>query len=132
MQIADTPQKKNLISLTSLIDVVFILLVFFMLSTSFSKWNAIVLGTSHGAGTVSSVVEQSLIHVDFDQQYTFNDKTMPLAEIIKAVDTQLKQESDHPILIQPVDNLPVQQLIDAVDAIAVVAGNNISLVKVTE
>jgi len=132
MHILDAPKKKNLISLTSLIDVVFILLVFFMLSTNFSKWNALILGTSQGTAIVDTVVEPSLIHVGFNQQYTLNDKVMPLVDIVKTLETKLQQTSDHPVLIQPVDKLPMQQLIDVIDAIAVVAANNISLVKVSE
>lgn len=132
MHIFDAPQKKNLISLTSLIDVVFILLVFFMLSTNFSKWNALVLGTSQGETIANTVLEPSLIHVGFKQQYTLNNKAMSLADIVKIIDNKLQQTSDHPILIQPIDNLPMQQLIDVIDAVAVVAANNISLVKVSE
>ncbi|OOC09384.1 ExbD/TolR family protein, partial [Thioalkalivibrio halophilus] len=40
------PRRRNLISLTPLIDVVFILLVFFMLASSFLDWRAVELEAS--------------------------------------------------------------------------------------
>jgi biopolymer transport protein ExbD len=38
---AKQPPRRAVVSLTPLIDVVFILLVFFMLASSFVKWRAI-------------------------------------------------------------------------------------------
>ncbi|MGK0476314.1 MAG: biopolymer transport protein ExbD, partial [Oleispira sp.] len=44
MVLSEKPKQRNLISLTPLIDVVFILLVFFMLTSSFVEWKFIDLG----------------------------------------------------------------------------------------
>ena len=41
MKFATAPSRRRLISLTPLIDVVFILLIFFMLASSFLDWRAI-------------------------------------------------------------------------------------------
>ena len=50
MTLAAAAQKKRpLISLTPLIDVVFILLVFFMLASSFLDWRSIDLSTPAAA-----------------------------------------------------------------------------------
>lgn len=45
MHIETTARRRHTISLTPLIDVVFILLVFFMLATSFTDWRPITLAT---------------------------------------------------------------------------------------
>jgi len=43
LNLADDGRRRNLISLTPLIDVVFILLLFFMLSSTFMKWQQMTL-----------------------------------------------------------------------------------------
>jgi biopolymer transport protein ExbD len=45
LNIASQPRRKNMISLTPLIDVVFILLLFFMLSSTFTRWYQVELPT---------------------------------------------------------------------------------------
>ncbi|SBT16031.1 biopolymer transport protein ExbD [Marinomonas gallaica] len=52
----DQPRKKQLISLTPLIDVVFILLLFFMLTSSFVAWR--VLDTPLSAPQAEVIPEQ--------------------------------------------------------------------------
>ncbi|MEM8836571.1 MAG: biopolymer transporter ExbD [Pseudomonadota bacterium] len=64
MQLSDTRPPRRIMSLTPLIDVVFLLLVFFMLSSTFLRFSSFSVEAG-GAGTVS--VEPSdvvLIHVD--------------------------------------------------------------------
>ena len=50
MRLAVKPRRGRLISLTPLIDVVFILLVFFMLASNFSNWRSIDLSPAGGSG----------------------------------------------------------------------------------
>lgn len=57
-----TPKAKKPVSLTALIDVVFILLLFFMLSSSFSQWQGIDL-TSPLVNEHSSADKPSLIRL---------------------------------------------------------------------
>ncbi|MBL4900017.1 MAG: biopolymer transporter ExbD, partial [Colwellia sp.] len=45
---------KKTISLTALIDVVFILLMFFMLTSTFIKWHSVTLQTSAAGSTITS------------------------------------------------------------------------------
>ncbi len=50
----DTPRPKTIISLTPLIDVVFILLLFFMLATKFDTEHALAIAAVSGTATHSS------------------------------------------------------------------------------
>lgn len=129
MEIAEHKPRRTLISLTPLIDVVFILLVFFMLVSSFSEWKAIPLVVGEAEPLLMNEKKQSLIVVDFGQKYSLNDRAMVLDEIVKNVSTRIKQHSDHPVLIQPVSDLPLQNLVQVLDALSEVAGPNMSLVK---
>ncbi|MFT2111167.1 ExbD/TolR family protein [Marinomonas sp. 2405UD68-3] len=55
-------QRKNSISITPLIDVVFILLLFFMLSSTFNLAKQIELNASSGALSLSSTIQKILLH----------------------------------------------------------------------
>lgn len=129
MQISEPSAKKQLISLTSLIDVVFILLVFFMLTSSFVRWNYIELGTSNSDGNSSDSLVQSTIHIGFNQAYLLNGNSVSLDLILIHIQEQISLDNKHPILIQPVDDLPLQELVLVLDSIGEIAAKNISLIK---
>jgi biopolymer transport protein ExbD len=129
MYIADNTKKKSLISLTSLIDVVFILLVFFMLSSTFIRWNYIELGTADTGDSTIKPTEQSVIHVNLNQQYQLNKQSMLLSAIIVKLKSKLQTNGNYPILIQPADDLPLQDLVIILDAVGAIAIDNISLIK---
>lgn len=61
MQLARNPAKQRVISLTPLIDVVFILLLFFMLSTQFTRQKAMVLDVPADNAPTATDDEPSLI-----------------------------------------------------------------------
>ncbi|MGH1441744.1 MAG: ExbD/TolR family protein [Cellvibrionaceae bacterium] len=129
MEISEKPKQRNLISLTPLIDVVFILLVFFMLASSFAKWKFIELGIKESEALPLELTSQSLITVGFDQQYTLNEQALSLDMIVSRVNTQIQQQPDHLVLIKPARDLPLQQLVSVLDVVGKVAGPNISLLK---
>ena len=63
MHIETLDRRKHAISLTPLIDVVFILLVFFMLATSFTDWRAVTLATGTSDATASDI-PPAVVRVD--------------------------------------------------------------------
>jgi biopolymer transport protein ExbD len=129
MVLSEKPKQRNLISLTPLIDVVFILLVFFMLTSSFVEWKFIDLGIGEANALPLDQKSQSLINVDFDQQYTLNEEPLSLDEIAYRVKNHVRQQPDHTVLIKPVNDLPLQQLVTVLDAVGEVAGPKLSLLK---
>ena len=129
MNIAENTRQRSLISLTPLIDVVFILLIFFMLASSFVEWKFIELGINHTEPSPVDLTQQSLITVDFNKKYQLNGKTLPLDDIATAVKEQMRKKLNHPVLIKPTEDLPLQELIIVLDIIGKIAGPNISLVS---
>lgn len=74
------PQKRRWISLTPLIDVVFILLMFFMLTTQFSRYgvmNVTVTG-SRDSSTSLNTSDTVEITVFSDKQWRLNDDAQTL------------------------------------------------------
>lgn len=60
-------KRKQAISLTPLIDVVFILLLFFMLSSSFTQWRAIRLPASTASTEAATELIRVVLHSHGDQ-----------------------------------------------------------------
>lgn len=129
MHIIEDTVKKPVISLTPLIDVIFILLIFFMLASSFLKWQFVELGVSESESVPINADKQSLIRVERNGSYALNGKTMPLADIVQIVRERLRSDPDHPVLVQPVDDLPLQDLIHVLDELKNLAGAKVSLTK---
>jgi biopolymer transport protein ExbD len=103
------------IGLTPLIDVVFIMLLFFLLASNFNRWQELpVEGLSTGgAETISTtIVELALfadgqIQIDDSVRYQQNDMAW--------VAPLLRQNSDTVFRLTPAEGVSAQVLIDTVD-----------------
>ena len=106
MQLGTLQPSKRLISLTPLIDVVFILLVFFMLASSYLDWHSIGLSISSGKGAANSSQRAILISLGADgslavgSQLVGRSELVPLiggrlAEVIAVVEIELGRRHDH-------------------------------------
>ena len=107
-------RRKNIISLTPLIDVVFILLVFFMLASSFMDWQTINLDTAPSARTAVSKTEPMVIAVRGDEALLNNNALSLEAVVVEALE---RQPADQPVSLQPLENTSTQQLVRVLDAL---------------
>lgn len=121
-------RRRNLISLTPLIDVVFILLVFFMLASSFLNWRSITLDAPKQTGTSASLELALLIEVRTDG-LRLGGETMSLERIASRAATALAKKPDRPILVRPDDGVPVQDVVVIVDTLAAAGIGNMSLIR---
>lgn len=108
-------RRKAVISLTPLVDVVFILLIFFMLASSFMEWRSLSLDTA-AASQSSAPSEQTpfIVAVDSDK-LLLNGEAISLNALIEKA--QIRQPSDQAISVQPLGETQVQQLITLLDAL---------------
>ena len=130
MQLAKIQRKHSLISLTPLIDVVFILLIFFMLASSFAEWQFIELSVGEAEEIRVDSRRASTIKLVSDDTFTLNDKEMGIVEIVSIVRERCRININHPIIIQPHDGVSLQSLVTILDEINEFADKNVSLAKV--
>jgi biopolymer transport protein ExbD len=113
----NVPQKnKQLISLTPLIDVVFILLLFFMLSSTFNKTKQIELtAAAKGGGQSTSVSQRILLHDN--NSLTINDTVYSLQsnELVKKL--AAFAEANDTVVLAATAQVSIQQLIAVIDQI---------------
>lgn len=129
MRIVDEQVSGPSISLTPLIDVIFILLVFFMLASSFLDWQYLELGVGEPEAVYVEDSESSLIRIESKDRLLLDGEAAPLSEIVRNIGERLRVDPQHPVLVQPADDLPLQDLVDALDSLKDVAGANLSLVR---
>lgn len=107
-------RRRSPISLTPLIDVVFILLVFFLLASTFLDWRSLSLDTSAASAATPSRDAVFVIRVG-SEELRLNGELIELAELIEQA--RVRQPAGHVVSVQPVGETRVQQVIKVLDAL---------------
>jgi biopolymer transport protein ExbD len=104
--------------MTSLIDVIFLLLLFFMLSSTFSKFAEVdlVAGGSGSGTTALSGVTPVFVSLA-PESLRLNGAEQPLAGLAEALAAQQEGESPLPVLVALSDGVSAQRLTDLLAAL---------------
>lgn len=129
MHIERQPRKALHMNLTSLVDIIFMLVIFFMMTTSFTASESMELSLpSKGAGIVNSkdimnIRIMSTGHVTINNQYvdapTLND------ELVETI----ARDPDTKIAIISTPGVSVQQLVSLMDLVYLSGGRNVQVDK---
>lgn len=120
-------RPRSLISLTPLIDVVFILLLFFMLASSFLDLNSIVLDAPT-QGAAPSIQGAMLIEVRVDG-VRYAGRYISLDELAERVKQQVAEHPGRRILVQPGAGVTLQRTVRVVDRLSSVGASSISFMQ---
>ena len=122
-------EKKELISIniTPLIDIVFLLLIFFMLATSFIQKSTIEVNLSSGIS--QSIEKKNVITIILkkDGNISLNTKLIDLLNIKKEITKKLEQNSNYIFLIKCHKKVEVQKIIRLIEEIRLAGTNKIQL-----
>ncbi len=124
-------RRRSAISLTPLIDVVFILLLFFMLSSQFMQWRQVTLSSASHQGdnpavnlfTIEVLNNQGLIEFE-GQQGVFTE--------LAGLQNKIGSEADALFVIDVAPDVTTQSVIDLLDQLKLAGAQHISLAGVTE
>ncbi|GAA6168488.1 ExbD/TolR family protein [Sessilibacter corallicola] len=112
-------EGEDSINLTPLIDVVFLLLIFFMVSTTFTKETHLTVDLPEA--TANAAVEQPQtieILIGKDGSYSINGNTLvnqKLATLKRALTETSEGDTERPLLITADANTPHQAVVTAMD-----------------
>jgi len=121
-------RRRPLISLTPLIDVVFILLVFFMLASSFLDWRAIDLDTPARTASQTSLEGAILVEVRRDG-LRLSGRPVERAQLASQVAERLETRPDRPVLVKPADGIVLQETVDVLDRLTAAGVTDLSLIR---
>jgi biopolymer transport protein ExbD len=136
MNFRKSKQKPLEISLTPMIDVVFLLLIFFMVTTTFSQQTAIKIQLPQADG--QSKVEQQqqilMLTIDKDGRYYINDKALADTKLstLSTALSKLSSKKHIPLVINADRKAPVQSAISVLDVAAKIGFTNITFVTEKE
>ena len=126
---ARSGRQRALISLTPLIDVVFILLVFFMLASSFQDWRTIELDAPERAGTAGAPMEGALLVEIRPDGLRLSAEPVSLDTLVSNVGRRVAEQPDVRVLVKPVPGVVLQEMVRVLDALAAAGVTEMSLVS---
>lgn len=121
-------RRRSPISLTPLIDVVFILLVFFMLASSFLDWRTIEMNAPARAGAGAAMEGALLVELRGDGLRLSGRPVSP-EELEERVRERLGEKPDQRILVRPAPGIDLQQTVTVLDLLAGAGARDLSLVR---
>ena len=90
------------ISLTPIIDVVFILLIFFMLATNFQDFNKTEIDLTKSTAS-STVTDKRVFIIEFDEDSNFKlgNQEMTMSEIKEKIIFETKSDENYAVVVKP-------------------------------
>lgn len=125
------PRRRNPISLTPLIDVVFILLVFFMLASSFLDWRAVQLEAPAEAGGAGSMEGAMLVEIRPDG-LRIAGEAVTERDLRDRIGARVREEADTRVLVMPAPGVSMQDTVNVVEDLADVGARNLSVIRQTQ
>jgi len=102
-----------LLNVTPLIDVVFILLVFFMLTTNFARFRLIGIDTPQEREVLQDATAAIVIRVNDDGTLAYDGRPASPEEVSREVARLVEIDPGRTFLVRPEDEVTMQEAIDA-------------------
>ncbi|MGD2117231.1 MAG: biopolymer transporter ExbD [Chromatiales bacterium] len=128
MQLGQTRKPRRLISLTPLIDVVFILLVFFMISSNFMEWRHLSLH-SVNEGKSRSVEHKTVLLTISPQTIHYNGRELDTPGLQQELQQQMLDHPDMQILLKPDRQVALQRLVEVMDKLEAAGAAAVTLIQ---
>ena len=120
MKFKQVRRELPALNLTPLIDIVFLLLIFFMVTTSFSRETRLLVSLPEASGSAENATESIEVLVDKEGGYTINGRRLVNAEVDSLVrGLELESGGDISLLVVLVADAEVQHqsVVTAMEAI---------------
>jgi biopolymer transport protein ExbD len=115
------------LDIAPLIDIVFLLLVFFMLTSTFMVPEAIELELPESSSAQVSDVTPIVVALNQNGELTLNGERIELGQLRAAIEPLIKQSADAPITVKSDASTQVQQLLKVMDEIRAAGGTDVAL-----
>lgn len=108
------PRRR--MSMTSLIDVVFLLLVFFMLASTFAQYSRIHVAGSAPGRAASAVQGAHFVRLHRDGRVDLNGSPLALVDLAAAI-SRSEAAPERRVIVRPLAGADVQQLVAVLEAV---------------
>ena len=103
------------ISLTPVIDVVFIILIFFMLATNFQSFNKTEINLSNESASISQS-DKRIYLIEFNKklEFTLNKQTLSQRKIIAAILDSKKNDEEYMVVLKGSKDTDIQDILNII------------------
>jgi len=115
------------LDIAPLIDIVFLLLVFFMLTSTFMVPEAIELELPESSSAQLSDITPIIVSMNASGQLALNGERIELEQLRMAIEPLIKQNADAPITLKSDASTRVQLLLQVMDEIRAAGGTDVAL-----
>jgi len=117
MEFHRAPRRRPLVNMTNMVDVMMLLLIFFVVSTTFIYRPAIPIDLSESEHLSAVRTGSVLVSIDRQGKLYLDAAPMSLAELQSALSERLKSMQDKRVVIEADRNVPYGAVVQAVDAV---------------
>lgn len=118
------------INLTPMIDVVFLLVIFFMVGSKFGEAESQIkvdLPTAGISGAISRTPDQRVVAISNDGSVSLDNVTMPMAQLTQTLRTAATNFPEIRVSVRAPSDLPLQQLTNTMHAVQSAGISRISI-----
>lgn len=123
-------RRAREVNLTPLVDIILMLVIFFMLSTSFVESESMELSLPNGKAAPVNLPDALRVQVSPDGNVITNGQQMTREELNAMLVGVLAQKPDTKIAIFTVPGVSVQQLVSILDEVYLTGGTNVQVDKI--
>ena len=113
-----SPRRRARVSLTPLIDVVFILLVFFMLASSFADWRSIRLTSAEAGGAATPGMIGAMLVEIGPEGLRLSGEALDAERLVARLAARLDARPETRVLVRPTGDVGMQRVVDVLDRLA--------------
>lgn len=130
--LAPITRRRRLISLTPLIDVVFILLLFFMLASSFADRRSLSLAVPDGHAEHGRHMQGTLyVRILGDGSLRLGSAAVTLKELRARVSERVAAGLESRVVVSASDGVALQRVVTTLDALAAAGADDVTLLEAT-
>ncbi|MEJ2635682.1 MAG: biopolymer transporter ExbD [Calditrichia bacterium] len=108
-------QSRMPLNITSLIDVLFILIIFFAVSSTFLEQPGIKLALPQAKATNLQKVEKAVVYISADKKLVFNNKEVTLQNLGPLLKDAMEQSQNKTLIIEADKDVPHGLVVTVMD-----------------
>ena len=103
------------VNMTPMLDIIFILLIFFIVTTSFVKEKGFLVERTQASKSSDNSAKNISIHIDENNFVYFNNKVVDIIKIPARIEYFIANNPTDTILFRPHENTNYQKVVDVLD-----------------
>ena len=115
MQFNPKPKRRVIINITSLIDVLFLLLIFFMVTSTFLEQPGMKLELPSAKSSEIARVEKLVLYISSDGEIVFADRTVPLDSLETVLTNSLSLVKEKTLVLKADKMVPHGTVVSVMD-----------------